>query len=240
MATDTPNLDGDERDRFATLAAQWWDADGPLRTLHDINPCRLEYIAAACPLDGRRVADIGCGGGLLSTALAARGAQVTAIDAAPELIEVARAHGKAHGLDIDYRAELCAALATREPRAFDLVVCMELVEHVPDVDALIGDCAQLLRDGGELVVSTLNRTPAAYVTAILGAEYVLGLLPRGTHDYERFLRPAELARCARRHGLELLDVSGMRYNPITRRARLGGAPRVNYLARLRRGDPAPR
>lgn len=231
------NLNPEERSRFAALAASWWDPDGSSRTLHDINPCRLAYVGEGLDLNGLRVADIGCGGGILSVALARAGARVTAVDATPELIDVAIGHAAGLALSIDFRVQLSAELAAAEPAAYDIVTCMELIEHVPDATALIGDCAALLKPGGRLIVSTLNRTPAAWALGIVAAEYVLDLVPRGTHDYAQFLRPAELAAAARLHGLEVMDISAMRYNPLTRRARLGGAPQVNYLARLQR--PAP-
>jgi 2-polyprenyl-6-hydroxyphenyl methylase/3-demethylubiquinone-9 3-methyltransferase len=232
------NLDSDERDKFSSLAARWWDVDGPCRTLHDINPCRLDYIADSAELDAARVADIGCGGGVLSAALATRGARVTAIDASSELVAVARAHARENGLDIDYRQQMSAALAEQATGQFDLVTCMELIEHVPDPDALLADCANLLKTGGQLIVSTLNRTAAAYVLGIVAAEYVFGLVPRGTHDYAHFLRPSELANCARTHGLKILDVRAMHYNPVTRKAQLGGNPKINYVARFERVDTA--
>lgn len=231
------NLNPEERSRFAALAASWWDPDGSSRTLHDINPCRLAYVGEGLDLNGLRVADIGCGGGILSVALARAGARVTAVDATPELIDVAIGHAAGLALSIDFRVQLSAELAAAAPAAYDIVTCMELIEHVPDATALLGDCAALLKPGGRLIVSTLNRTPAAWALGIVAAEYVLDLVPRGTHDYAQFLRPAELAAAARLHGLEVMDISAMRYNPLTRRARLGGAPQVNYLARLQR--PAP-
>jgi 2-polyprenyl-6-hydroxyphenyl methylase/3-demethylubiquinone-9 3-methyltransferase len=233
------NLDSEERDKFAALAAAWWDMDGPCRTLHDINPCRLEYIAETVTLAGCQVADIGCGGGVLSAALAGAGAEVTAIDASPELIEVARAHADDHGLNIDYRAEMSEELARTSLARFDLVTCMELIEHVPDPQALIADCSALLAAGGQLVVSTLDRSPLAYALGIVAAEYVLGLVPRGTHDYANFLRPSELAQCAREQQLTVLDISAMHYNPLTRKAVIGGTPRVNYVARFRRDAGTP-
>ncbi|MGE0483431.1 MAG: bifunctional 2-polyprenyl-6-hydroxyphenol methylase/3-demethylubiquinol 3-O-methyltransferase UbiG [Gammaproteobacteria bacterium] len=232
------NLDPSERDNFAALAACWWEPDGASRTLHDINPCRLRYVGDRVTLAGARVADIGCGGGLLSEALARAGAQVTAIDASPELITVAREHAAQGGLVIDYRVLLSADLAQEAAGRFDVVTCMELVEHVPDADALLADCAALLAPGGSLFVSTLNRTARAYALGVVAAEYVLGLVPRGTHDYNRFVRPSELAAAARRRGLAVLDVSGMLYNPFTRRARVVREPGVNYLVHLRR-DAAP-
>jgi len=230
------NLDSKETDHFTSLATSWWDRDGPCRTLHDINPCRLEYVRGGSSLAGKQVADIGCGGGLLSEALACDGAHVVAIDASEALIATARDHAAAERLDIDYRVMLSRDLAVSAPAQFDLVTCLELIEHVPDAEALLADCAALLRPGGTLVLSTLNRNPQAWLLGIVAAEYVLGLVPRGTHDYQQFIRPSELAAAARRHGLDVLDVSGLNYNPLTRRARSGGSPRVNYLARFVRRD----
>lgn len=231
----TVNLDPDEREKFAALAADWWDPAGRSRALHEINPTRLTYINDAVPLKGARVADIGCGGGILSEAMAQAGAEVTALDATPELIEVAAMHAHGQGLSIDYRCELSANLAQTMPGRFDLVTCMELLEHVPDVNALVADCARLLRPRGVCIVSTLNRTPIAYALGVVAAEYVLGLVPRGTHDYTQFIKPSELINCAARHALEVCDVTAMNYNPVLRRASLGGRPRINYLARFSRG-----
>ena len=226
------NLDAHEREQFAKLAASWWDPEGPTRTLHDINACRLDYICRDRSLVGLRIADIGCGGGILSEALARAGAHVVAVDASAELIDIARTHARADNLPIDYRPQLVEELVAQEGNGFDLVTCMELIEHVPDPGALIEACAQLLKGGGELVVSTLNRTPSAYALGIVMAEYVLNLVPRGTHDYAQFLTPAELARIARARGLQLQDVSGMHYNPLTRRARVAARPLINYFARF--------
>ena len=236
-ALDTPvNIDPAERDHFTALATSWWDCDGPMRTLHDINPLRLAYVETRRALAGMRVADIGCGGGLLCEAMAARGAKVSGIDASAAVIDIARQHAGTSGLDIDYRADLSARFAAALPGRFDLVTCMELLEHVPDPEALLDDCAALLVPGGDLFVSTLNRTPAAYVLGILAAEQLLELVPRGTHDYARFIKPSELAAAARRTGFEVVDVRGMAYNPVSRRARLTSRPRVNYLAHLRLAD----
>ncbi len=230
----TLNLDPDERDKFSALAAHWWDVEGPCRTLHDINPCRYDYVAAQARLQGARVADIGCGGGIFSEALARGGAHVTAIDAAEELIEVARRHALAQATLVHYEAITAEQLAARQGAHFDVVTCLELIEHVPAPASLIAACASLLKPGGVLVVSTLNRNATSYVLGVVLAEYVLKLVPRGTHDYMQFIRPAELAGMARAAGLVTHDVRGMRYDPWTRRARLCASPAVNYLATFTR------
>ena len=230
------NLNPDERDKFAELAAAWWDTSGPCRTLHDINPCRLEYLAARMALPGAAVADIGCGGGILSEALARAGAQVTAVDATGALIDIARAHAAEQKLEIEYEVGTSEALVNTRESCFDAVVCMELVEHVPDPNALIKDCARLVKPQGLLVLSTLNRTPQAYLFGIVAAEYALKLLPRGTHDYANFVKPSELARSARDHGLVLEDVTGMAYNPLLRSAELCSSPSINYFATFKRGS----
>lgn len=225
------NVDPRELAHFDALAARWWDPDGDLHTLHAINPVRTEYIAGRMALAGTRVLDIGCGGGLLAEALAARGARVTGIDASAEAVAVARLHLHESGYAVEYAQGTAEQWAESHPGEYDLVTCLELIEHVPDPQSLVQACARLVRPGGALCVSTLNRTPRAWLLAVLGAEYVLGLLPRGTHDYARFVRPSELDAWARDAGLRLDDTSGLRYEPGTRSARL--APddiRVNYLA----------
>jgi 2-polyprenyl-6-hydroxyphenyl methylase/3-demethylubiquinone-9 3-methyltransferase len=224
------NVDPAETARFDRLAARWWDPDGESRPLHDLNPVRLGYIAARVPLRGAQALDIGCGGGLLSEALARAGAVVTAIDLAPAVLEVARLHLHESGLEVDYRETSAEALAHVMPGRFDLVACMELLEHVPDPASVIGAAATLLRPGGRLFLSTLNRTPRAFGAAIVGAEYVFNLLPRGTHHYAQFLRPSEIGRAVRAAGLELEDLAGITWNPFTRRARLEPGVAVNYLA----------
>jgi 2-polyprenyl-6-hydroxyphenyl methylase / 3-demethylubiquinone-9 3-methyltransferase len=230
----TTNLDPEERDKFSALAAHWWDNNGPCRTLHDINPCRYDYVCAQARLAGQQVADIGCGGGIFSEALARAGAHVTAIDASAELIEVARRHALAQATTVQYEAITAEDLALRRAGCFDVVTCLELIEHVPQPESLIKACATLLKPGGVLVVSTLNRNATSYLLGVVLAEYVLRLVPRGTHDYMQFVRPAELARMARDQRLATRDISGMGYNPLTRRARLGVAPSINYLATFSR------
>ncbi|GAA0710020.1 2-polyprenyl-6-hydroxyphenyl methylase/3-demethylubiquinone-9 3-methyltransferase [Dyella sp. SG562] len=225
----SPNVSPDEIARFGKLAARWWDPDGESRPLHDLNPVRLGYVAARMDLRGARVADVGCGGGLLSEALARSGAEVTGIDLGEKVIEVARLHLHESNLNVDYRVQSSAALAATEPASFDAVCCMELIEHVPDPAALVADLANLVRPGGLVFMSTINRTPAAFGAAILGAEYLLRMLPRGTHHYGKFLKPSELGRLLRHTGLELEDVTGLGYNPVNRKAWLGRITSVNYV-----------
>lgn len=228
------NADAGELAKFNRMAARWWDPNGQSRPLHEINPARLAYIAAKMPLCGARVLDLGCGGGLLSEALARAGAEVTAIDLGSEVIDVARLHLLESGLDVDYRECSAEALAAELPATFDAITCMEMLEHVPDPVAILTACARLLKPEGQLFLSTLNRTPQAFAVAIVGAEYIAGLLPRGTHHYARFIKPSELGLWLRGAGLELTDVSGLQYNPLTRRARVGGSPAINYLACARK------
>jgi 2-polyprenyl-6-hydroxyphenyl methylase/3-demethylubiquinone-9 3-methyltransferase len=223
------NVDRAETAKFDRLAASWWDADGESRPLHDLNPVRFGYIAERVSLKGARALDVGCGGGLLSEALARAGAQVTAIDLAPAVLDVARLHLHESGLSVDYREVAVETLAAQMPGAFDVVTCMEMLEHVPEPASVIRACATLLKPGGKLFLSTLNRTPLAFGAAILGAEHVLRLLPRGTHHYEQFIKPSELAADLRAAGLVLDDLSGIAYNPLTRRAWLTKAVAVNYL-----------
>jgi len=226
------NLDTAELAKFEGLAHQYWDAAGPLHTLHSLNPVRAAFIAARVRLAGARVADVGCGGGLLSESLAAQGARVTGIDLSPTMISVAELHATEMKLPVDYRMQSAAALAAEAPGSFDAVCCMELAEHVPDPAVLVAELARLLRPGGSLFISTINRTPQAFFGAIVAAEYLLGLVPRGTHEYARLVRPAELARAARAAGLELRELAGLDYNPFTRRAHLGARVDINYLAQF--------
>ena len=230
MNTESGNFSQAELDKFDDLAQRWWDPSGPQKALHALNPPRLAYVAERLPLRDAAVLDVGCGGGLLSEALARAGAQVTAIDLAPELVKVARLHGLESGVKVDYQVKAVEVLAEERPGSFDAVTCMEMLEHVPDPGAIIAACAQLLRPGGRLFLSTLNRTPAAFALAIVGAEYVARLLPRGTHHYDGFIKPSELAAWLRAAGLQLEDVSGLFYDPLRQRARLSTRTDVNYLA----------
>jgi len=230
MTQAASNVDAAALGQFDALAHQYWDAHGPLHTLHSLNPLRCTYVAARAALSGARVADVGCGGGLLAESLARRGARVTGIDLSTPMIEVARLHASESRLDIDYRVAASVQFAASAAGQFDVVCCMELAEHVPDPAALVRDLAALLRPGGALFVSTINRTLRAFLGAIVAAEYVLRLVPRGTHRYAQLLRPAELARAARAAGLELRDLTGLHYDPLTRQCRLGAPPDINYLA----------
>ena len=225
-----PNVRQSELDKFGALANRWWDADGPQKALHALNPVRLRYVADRVKLAGAKLLDVGCGAGLLSEALAGEGARVTAIDLAPELIEVAKLHQLEAGFDIDYRLQSVESLAEQMPGGFDAVTCMEMLEHVPDPGSVIAACARLLKPGGRLFLSTLNRTPAAFALAIVGAEYVARLLPTGTHQYRDFIKPSELAAWLRAAGLQLEDVSGLMYEPWRHAARLTSRTEVNYLA----------
>lgn len=227
MAT---NVNPAETAKFDRLASRWWDPDGESRPLHDLNPVRLRYVAERSALNGARALDVGCGGGLLSEALARCGADVTAIDLASGVLDVARLHLHESGLAVDYREIAVEALAEEMPGAFDVVTCMEMLEHVPDPASVVRACATLLKPGGKLFLSTLNRTPLAFGAAIVGAEHVLRLLPRGTHHYVQFIKPSEIASALREAGLVLDDLSGLAYNPLTRRAWLTGSVAVNYLA----------
>lgn len=228
------NVDPQELAKFSGLAERWWDPHGPSRPLHELNPLRLRYIERAVPIEGCRVVDVGCGGGILSEALAGRGARVLGIDMSRALIDIAQLHAVESAAAVEYRAVSAEDLARERPGAFDLATCMEMLEHVPDPAASLEALARLVRPGGDIVVSTLNRSPQAFAVAILGAEYIARVLPRGTHEYLKFIRPSELARWARAAGLELVDLSGISYNPLTRAFRLSADTAVNYLAHLRR------
>ncbi|MEO5629612.1 MAG: bifunctional 2-polyprenyl-6-hydroxyphenol methylase/3-demethylubiquinol 3-O-methyltransferase UbiG [Thermomonas sp.] len=234
MNTQGSNFSQSELDKFDELAQRWWDPNGPQKALHALNPARLGYVAARCPLDGANVLDVGCGAGLLSEAMAKAGADVTAMDLAPNLLKVARLHGLETGIKVEYRETSVEALAEAQPASFDVVTCMEMLEHVPDPAAIIEACARLLKPAGSLFVSTLNRTPAAFALAIVGAEYVARVLPKGTHQYRDFIKPSELARWLRSAGLVLEDVSGLMYEPWRNSARIVSRTDINYLAFARK------
>lgn len=229
---DSLNVDAAEIAKFEALAARWWDPDGEFRPLHEINPLRANWIDEHSPVAGRQLLDVGCGGGILSEAMARRGATVTAIDAGAGALAVARRHRLEAGLEIDYRQSTAEALAERERGRFDIVCCLEMLEHVPDPGAIIHACAALARPGGAVYFSTINRNPKAFLFAVVGAEYVLRLLPPGTHEYAKFIRPCELAAWLREAGLALEGMSGLSYNPLSKRYRLArNDVSVNYLVR---------
>ena len=234
MAETAPpeNADASELRKFSELAHRWWDATSEFRPLHEINPLRLGWIEQQAPLAGRRVLDVGCGGGILSEAMARAGADVAAIDLSEAALAVARLHGLESGIAVRYERIAAEALAVREPGSFDVVTCMEMLEHVPDPAQTVLACARLARPGGHVFFSTINRNPRSFLFAIVGAEYLLRLLPRGTHDYGRFIRPSELQRAAFRAGLEWIEMLGMSYNPLTRVYSLGDDVAVNYLVAL--------
>ena len=226
------NVNFTEIGKFERMASRWWDRNGEFKPLHDINPLRCNYIDEASPVAGKRILDVGCGGGILSEALAQRGAQVTGIDMGKAPLEVARLHALESGLTITYTLSSAEAYAADHAAEFDVVCCMELLEHVPDTRSLVAACAQLVKPGGHVYFSTINRNPKSYVFAILGAEYVLKLLPRGTHDYQHFVKPAELAADIRAAQLQLENVCGIRYKPFTASYTLDAKDvDVNYLAR---------
>jgi 2-polyprenyl-6-hydroxyphenyl methylase / 3-demethylubiquinone-9 3-methyltransferase len=226
------NADRAELAKFDALAARFWDSHGDFRPLHLLNPVRLQFIATRTALAGRRVLDVGCGGGLLTESMARAGAQVTGIDLAPGMIEVARLHAAESGLSIDYRVAAAEELAQESPGRFEVLTCMEMLEHVPDPAAMIATLARLLRPEGTLFISTLNRNLKSFLLAIVGAEYLLRLLPRGTHEYERLIVPSELARWSRAAGLTLAELAGIAFNPLTGYVALSGDVSVNYLAHL--------
>jgi 2-polyprenyl-6-hydroxyphenyl methylase/3-demethylubiquinone-9 3-methyltransferase len=231
---DGANYDPAELSKFGAAAPRWWDPDGEFRPLHDLNPARLDYIEARAGIAGKRVLDVGCGGGLLAEGMARRGAQVTGIDLAPEALEVARLHAMESGIGVEYRQIAVEALAEAEPGSFDLVTCLEMLEHVPDPSKVVAALARLVRPGGHVVCSTINRNAKAFALAIVGAEYLMRLLPMGTHRYARLIRPSELSRWARAAGLELAEVAGLEYDPFSRKARVSTDVSVNYLAHYRR------
>ena len=223
------NVDPAEIEKFSQLAHSWWDPASEFKPLHEINPLRLDFIDRTAALGGKAVLDVGCGGGILAESMAARGARVTGIDLGEQPLKVAQLHLLESGLNVDYRLVSAEALAEEAPQSFDVVTCMELLEHVPEPPVTVAACAALLKPGGHAFFATLNRNPKAYLFAIIGAEYLLRLLPRGTHDYARFIKPSELAAMCRMSGLTVSQVVGMTYNPFTRVYSLGSDVDVNYL-----------
>ncbi len=232
----TENYDPQEVSKFEAFASRWWDPQGEMKPLHDLNPLRLQYIDARVQLAGKRVLDVGCGGGLLTEAMAQRGAQVTGIDVADASLQVAKLHLYESGLKIDYHRITAESFAEKHPQEFDAVTCMEMLEHVPDPASIVRACAQLVKPGGHVLFSTINRNPKSYLFAVVGAEYLLRMLPKGTHDYRKFIRPSELEAWARGAGLTLNELRGMTYNPLTRQYALGNDIDVNYFAWCVRGE----
>jgi len=223
------NADPEELRKFGDLAHRWWDKTGEFAPLHAINPLRLDWIAARVTMKGARILDVGCGGGILAESMAAHGADVTGIDLSEKPLSVAALHGLESGVQVRYERIAAEDIAAREPGSFDVVTCMEMLEHVPDPSAIVRACATLVKPGGQVIFSTINRNPKAYLFAILGAEYLLRLLPRGTHDYQRFITPAELSRHARDASLDVDAMIGLHYNPLTKRYWLAPNVDVNYM-----------
>jgi len=234
----TANVDPAELAKFSRLAQSWWDPRGSSRPLHELNPVRLKYVERIGALPGRRVLDVGCGGGILAEAMARAGAEVLGIDLAPAVIRVAELHALESQVQVNYRVIAAEALAAEKPQPFDLITCMEMLEHVPDPGSSLTALSALVRPEGDVIVSTLNRNPRAFMTAIVGAELITGMLPRGTHEYLKFIRPSELARWGRAAGLTLHDLTGVGYNPLTRSFLLSSDTSVNYLAHFRREPQA--
>ena len=228
-----PNADPAELQKFGALAHRWWDPQGDMRPLHEINPLRLAWIDRLAALTGKRVLDVGCGGGILAESMAQRGARVTGVDLSAKPLRVAQLHALESGVAVDYREASAEHLAAESPGSFDVVTCMEMLEHVPDPASSVKASSTLARPGGWVFFSTINRNPKSFFFAIVGAEYVLRLLPRGTHEYARFIRPSELAAMARTAGLEVVEILGLTYNPLTRRFALGRDTDVNYLVACR-------
>lgn len=229
------NVDPAELDKFNQLAHRWWDPNSEFKPLHDINPLRLGYIDSLVDLAGKRVLDVGCGGGILAEAMTRRGARVTGIDLGEKPLKVAQLHLLESGLSVDYRRIAVEELVAEQARQYDVVTCMEMLEHVPDPASIVRSCAELVKSNGWCVFATISRTLKAYLLAVVGAEYVLKLLPKGTHDYARFIRPSELARDCRSAGLNVEQMTGMAYNPVTRKYSLGRDVAVNYILCARKG-----
>jgi 2-polyprenyl-6-hydroxyphenyl methylase / 3-demethylubiquinone-9 3-methyltransferase len=223
------NVDAAEINKFSELAHKWWDKTSEFKPLHDINPLRLNYIDKVVNLNGKTVLDVGCGGGILSESMSQKGAEVTGIDLGEKALKVAQLHSLESGVAVDYQLISVEELAEKQPASFDIVTCLEMLEHVPDPASVIAACAKLIKPNGHVFFSTINRNPKSYLFAVIGAEYILNMLPRGTHDYEKFIKPSELASWARPAGLLLQHQIGMSYNPITQIYSLGDDVSVNYL-----------
>jgi len=234
MTTTHTNVDPNEVAKFEALANGWWDTEGESKPLHQINPLRLDYIMTKCSLNNKQVIDVGCGGGILSEALTKNNAIVTGIDMGEMPLNVARLHALEASLNIEYQQITAEQKAQQSSSEFDVVTCMEMLEHVPDPVSVIRACAQLVKPGGDVFFSTLNRHPKSYLFAVIGAEYLLKMLPKGTHDYKRFIRPSEMASWCRQAGLEVADIRGLSYNPLTKNYSLGTDVKVNYLMHCRR------
>ena len=224
-----PNFDAAELQKFSDLAHKWWDKESEFKPLHDINPLRLQYIDSLVSLKSKRVLDVGCGGGILSESMANIGAQVTGIDLGEKALNVAKLHSLESGTALDYQLKSVEQLAAEQPASFDVVTCMEMLEHVPDPAAVVAACAQLVKPNGIVFFSTINRNPKAYLFAVIGAEYVLNMLPKGTHDYAKFITPVELASFARKADLDVIGSRGMSYNPLIKKYSLGTDTSVNYM-----------
>lgn len=229
MNVDVKNVDEAELNKFSELAHKWWDKSSEFKPLHEINPLRLNYINNAVSLKGKRVLDVGCGGGILSESMAEKGAKVTGIDLGEKAIKVAQLHSLESEVEVDYRLVSAEDLAAQAAGTYDVVTCLEMLEHVPNPASIVQACAQLVKPGGHIFFSTINRNPKAYVLAVLGAEYILNMLPKGTHDYAKFIKPSELASWARQANLALEGQAGMSYNPLTKRYWLNDDVSVNYL-----------
>ncbi|SDU14931.1 bifunctional 2-polyprenyl-6-hydroxyphenol methylase/3-demethylubiquinol 3-O-methyltransferase UbiG [Halopseudomonas salegens] len=228
------NVDRAEIAKFEALASRWWDRNSEFRPLHEINPLRCNWIDERVGLAGKRVLDVGCGGGILAEAMAQRGAEVTGIDMGEAPLAVARLHQLESGVEVDYQQTTAEELADAQPESFDVVTCLEMLEHVPDPSSVIAACARLVKPGGQIFFSTINRNPKSFVFAILGAEYILRLLPRGTHEFAKFIRPAELGNWAREAKLDLQDITGLTYNPLTKVYKLEANVDVNYMMHFQR------
>jgi len=230
----TANVDNDEIEKFDALAHRWWDANGDFKPLHDINPARLDYISERADLSAGPVVDIGCGGGILTESMAATGADVTGVDMAGKALSVARLHAMETGTDVTYLEGTAEELAVDKPDYYQCVTCLEMLEHVTSYPSTVAACAAMTQPGGDIFFSTINRNPKAYALLILGAEYIMNVLPKGTHDYAKFIKPSELCTAIRAAGLEVMDISGLTYNPFTRAATIGRDIDANYLVHARK------